>query len=345
VLRESMPLSKKARLSVWASRLGVLHILEYLARRPCLVVLNYHRVADPESCLYDRGVIEATPAQFDEQMDYLKRRYHLVDLEEVCDYAEDPRRLRQCSVLVSFDDGYRDTHDVALPILKSHGVRAAFFLPTAFVGTTRVPWWDQIAFMVRWSSRDPIKLRYPDDVSISVSELGLELAIRRVLRIYKDDGTRDTVRFLSMLEDASGVEMPEAAHERLFVDWREVGSLAAAGMGLGSHSHTHELLAKGSAHDQLEECVVSRDLLRSKLGVEPKALAYPVGSRRSFSATTQRCLREAGYRVGFSYYGGVNTPHTLEPFDMKRIPLDRDESLSAFRLRAAIAGTTGMQAW
>jgi peptidoglycan/xylan/chitin deacetylase (PgdA/CDA1 family) len=269
----------------------------------------------------------------------------VTDLDEVRAYARNPSLLRQCVVLVSFDDGYRDNIDVALPILKSHGLRAAFFLPTAFVDTTRLAWWDQIAFMVRQSSRDSIAFHYPREIVFRVKELGKESTIQRILGVYKHKDTKDPVRFLRNVEEACGVDLPSSAPERLFMDWSDAMLLVRAGMGLGSHTHTHEILAKCNASHQLQELCTSRDLLREKVGVTPVALAYPVGSQASFSATTQACLREAGYEFAFSYYGGVNPPDAIVPFDLKRLSLDRTESLSEYRFRTAFAGATAKALW
>jgi peptidoglycan/xylan/chitin deacetylase (PgdA/CDA1 family) len=64
-------------------------------------------------------------------------------LDEAIDIAHGnvPARNR---VLVTFDDGYLDNYTVAFPILRSLGVQGVFFLPTAFVGTGELPWWDII---------------------------------------------------------------------------------------------------------------------------------------------------------------------------------------------------------
>jgi peptidoglycan/xylan/chitin deacetylase (PgdA/CDA1 family) len=115
-------------------------------------------------------------------------------------------------------------------------------------------------------------------------------------------------------------------------------------MGIGSHTHRHELLAKLTPEEQLEECLRSRAVIKEKLGVTVDALAYPVGSRESFSEVTLRCLREAGYRTAFSYYGGVNVPPSVAPFDVARIPVDRS-SLPLYRLRVGLAAVTGRQIW
>ena len=335
---------KREPLSLAAATLGITRTLEFLARRPCLLALNYHRVGDPGADGYDPALVEATAAEFDAQVGLLKKRFHMVGLAEAQDLAADPSRLRHTHVLITFDDGYRDNHDVALPILRSHGVRAAFFLATGFVGTNRIPWWDQVGLMLRKTRAASIRLTYPRSVSWDLAAVPRERVIREVLRLYKHRDTEDADRFLNELEAACEVKRPHEAAERLFMTWDEARALRDAGMGIGSHTHRHELLAKLSPEEQMEECRRSREIIREQLGITVDALAYPVGSRESFSEVTLRCLREAGYRTAFSYYGGVNVPPAVATLDVARIPVDRS-SLPLYRLRVGLAAVTGRQVW
>jgi peptidoglycan/xylan/chitin deacetylase (PgdA/CDA1 family) len=336
---------KRERLSGWAAALGVTSLLERLARRPCLLGLNYHRVGDPDANGYDPALMEATPEEFDQQVAFLKKRFHLVELAEAQELAAKPGLLRHPHVLITFDDGYRDNHDVALPILRAHGARAAFFLATGFVGTSRVPWWDQVGFMLRRTQRNTIQLSYPHPVMFDLRASPAERVIRDVLRLYKHRETTNPERLLADVEAACEVPRPlEAAADRLFMSWDEARAMLAAGMGIGSHTHRHELLAKLTPEEQLEECRRSREVLQQQLGITVDALSYPVGSREAFSDVTQRCLREAGYRTAFSYYGGVNTPPTVDQYDVARIAVDRS-TLPHYRLRVDLAAVTGRQVW
>jgi peptidoglycan/xylan/chitin deacetylase (PgdA/CDA1 family) len=339
----AITVSKRERLSSIAATLGLTRLLEYLARRPCVIVLNYHRVTSPDTCRYDHAVIEATPEEFDDQMAFLKKRYNVVDLEEVQALAEGRSQLRHSHVLVTLDDGYRDGHDVALPILKSRGIRATFFLATGFIDTNKVPWWDQIAFIVRTTERQRLRLQYPRDVRLNLEELGPNRSIQRLLKLYKHPETTDPARFLAEVEEACDVPLPLEAPERLFLTWQEVEALALAGMGIGSHTHTHQVLAKLTAKEQKRECELSRNLLRAKLSQPIEALAFPVGSRESFSETTLGCVRAAGYRLAFSYYGGVNA-RGMDPFNILRMSVDH-MSMAQHRLRSAVAAATARRSW
>jgi peptidoglycan/xylan/chitin deacetylase (PgdA/CDA1 family) len=338
--------SKREKTSSLAAGLGLVWMLERLPRRPCLLIFNYHRIADGRDDPYDPGLIEATPDQFDEQMRILKKHYALTELAEAQELVDHPERLRHCRVLVTLDDGYRDNHDTAFPILRSHGIKAAFFLVTGFVGTNRVPWWDQLAYVVRRTEKQILRIRYPTDRIFTLDDSSRLSVIDALLSLYKSDETNDAERFLTGVEEACGVARPREASDRLFMSWEEAGALVKGGMSIGSHTHDHELLAKLSPEQQLRQCQLSREMISQELGLAVDAMAYPVGSRGSFSEVTRRCLRETGYRTAFSYYGGVNTgSEAISSFDVNRISVIGPADPSHFRLRAALAVVTARELW
>lgn len=103
----------------------------YRALAPRITVLLYHRVTDSVRDNLSTGI-----EQFDRQMALIRRHCRLLSLEEVLEAREIPSS-RQPLVCVTFDDGYRDNHDNAVPILVRHQVPAAFFVSTGLVGTDR----------------------------------------------------------------------------------------------------------------------------------------------------------------------------------------------------------------
>lgn len=103
-------------------------------------VLMYHRVTDtPIPALAQWAV---SPADFAAQMQWLAANgftaLSLADFESVVWHCT-PLPARP--VLITFDDGYRDTRDSAAPVLRAHGLAATVFLPTSYVGKTAA--WDK----------------------------------------------------------------------------------------------------------------------------------------------------------------------------------------------------------
>jgi peptidoglycan/xylan/chitin deacetylase (PgdA/CDA1 family) len=92
--------------------------------RQRIVVLLYHRVNDDM-----RDSLTIGLEQFDDQMALLARRCRVVDIRDVV-AGRVTRDTARPIVAVTFDDGYRDNHDNAVPILLRRRVPAAFFVST-----------------------------------------------------------------------------------------------------------------------------------------------------------------------------------------------------------------------
>lgn len=92
-------------------------------------VLNYHQINDR-----DKNALTLSSHAFAAQMEYLASAgYHTITMQELADALEKGAALPEKPVLLTFDDGYRDNYDVAYPILKAYGMKAAIFLITDYV--------------------------------------------------------------------------------------------------------------------------------------------------------------------------------------------------------------------
>ena len=325
-----------ARVSAYT---GITRFIEALPAQPSLLILNYHRVGDAANTPYDSGTFSCTTAEFDWQVGYLKHRYPIINLEGAVDIVHGRTAPSRTSILLTFDDGYRDNFEQAFPVLRAHEVSATFFLPTAFVGTGLLPWWDIIAFIVKNSARNRITLSYPKPAEFDLTHPHRAETTAAILELFKQPSVTDTERFIQALEAACDFERPRDNAERCFLNWDEAREMQAGGMRFGSHSHTHEILSKQPYARQLEELQVSRGILERELRQPIDTLAYPVGHSDTFNAETFKALTEARYSTAFSFYSGVNIPGKIRPFNVLRGLVDGDDH-SVLRLRVALRAAT-----
>jgi peptidoglycan/xylan/chitin deacetylase (PgdA/CDA1 family) len=325
-----------AHLSSWT---GLTRVLEALPQRRALMILNYHRIGNAEVTPFDSGVFSATAEQFDSQIAYLKRRFHMANLEEALGMlsGDVPQGT---SVLVTLDDGYLDNYTLAFPILRRHGVQAVFFLPTAFVGSGKLPWWDVIAYIIKHSIKKHIHLEYPEPANFDLISVGPKHVSAQILRLFTQVAVKDPEHFITELEKACEVSRPSGSVERCFLDWDEAREMQEHGMAFGSHTHSHEILTRLSPELQREEARYSRDILENELNRRVDILAYPVGLKHCFSADTISVLEQTGYRAAFSYYGGSNRPGEMQAFDMRRYGVS-GLSFARFRLQTSLRAVGG----
>jgi peptidoglycan/xylan/chitin deacetylase (PgdA/CDA1 family) len=312
---------------------------------PTLSIVTYHHIADHDPAYpYDPNVADAAPTQFRRQMETLARYGTPVGIDDLI-RALGGAPLPRNPVMVTFDDGYRSCHDVALPILREVGVRATFFIATSFVSERRLYWWERIALMLGMSRRTSFEIAYPERRAFERDD---PLLHERLTDIVKNTIELDVGRFLDGLAAALAVDWTpalEAGHaDELIMTWDQVRALARAGMDVESHGRRHRVLQTLDAATLEDELVGSRRELEAQLGRPVRALAYPVGRRINGERRIRTALAAAGYQLGMSNQSGVNrwwppplrALSPIDPFDVRRLATDRQLSDAMFLTQMAL---------
>jgi hypothetical protein len=170
---------------------------------------------------------------------------------------------------------------------------------------------------------------------------GVAKASVRIIKLYKQCSTgNDPERFIEHLEQACDTARPNGNVERCFLNWDEAREMQNSGMAFGSHTDGHDILSKLPVDRQREEAERSRQILERELGGPIDVMAYPVGAPYTFSGDTQRVLQQTGYRGAFSMYRGVNRRGDVQPFDIRRCPVDA-QSRARLRFQTAFSAFTG----
>jgi len=305
------PMSWLARLPIWRGAL----------------ILGYHRIhPENEGTAFDPGTLSATPSTFDAQLRFLSRHFEVVSPEALTQASDFPGRR----VVLTFDDGYRDNYELAFPILRKHGLPAAFFLATRHLDEPGVAWWDELAWMVNQSSRQALdpggwlgRPLHLGDRRASIAELA---------RVYKSLPSDRTAAFLDFCAEAAGTGRCEAdAAADLWMTWEMACELRDAGMTIGGHSATHPVLGRAEPELQAREIEECARRLDEELGIPMEYFAYPVGLQTSFNDETRRILSGSDVKLAFSLYGGYLRPGQLDPLDVPRASVATKMSPAAFR--------------
>jgi peptidoglycan/xylan/chitin deacetylase (PgdA/CDA1 family) len=294
-----------------------------------IVSLNYHRIGDEGGATFDPGLCSATPEQLDRQLRWLKANFDVVSPHDIPNIL---RIRRGRHVIVTFDDGYEDNYTVAFPLLRAHGVPATFFITTGFIDHPRLPWWDEIAWMVRSARTSTIVLPAHLPTPIPVDEPGRERVTMTLRQACFALQASPASGFLDALAEATGSGRYDARlAPRIWMTWDMIRELLAAGMTIGGHTIHHPVLARLPRDRQAEEIGGCGRRIQEELGVPMRTFAYPYGQPNCFNDDTRSCLEEVGVRTAFSYYGGFRRLDEWDDFDSRRIPVERHTSFDQFR--------------
>lgn len=168
------------------------------------VIALFHRV---DARWADRP-ITLTEGEFDRYCHFFSRYFRVIPLSGLLDRLENGDDISSC-LAITFDDGYRDNLERAVPILERHGLPATFFLTTGFIGTDRVPSWDARAGVksewLDWSGVADLVRRGFDVGAHTVSHPDLGLTEGRVAQ-------REIAGSKEELEAQLGMTVPHFAY-------------------------------------------------------------------------------------------------------------------------------------
>ena len=299
-----------------------------------LLTLNYHRIGDAGQSPFDRHLWSATEEDFDRQVAFLAKDFDVIGLS---DLDEVLRRKRGRFVLLTFDDGYRDNYSTAFPILKSHDVSATFFIATGFIDQPRAPWWDEIAWMVRSSSKQSLAPNRWLSTPVIFDEPDRDQAIGRVLSIYKGLGPEESDEYLDFVAEVLDTgRCPTSAANDRWMTWDMLREMRDQGMTFGGHTVNHPILANLPSEQQNWEIGECQRRLVAELRQPITAFSYPNGKRSSFNDFTRAAMMQFGFRQAFTFLGGYALPGFGDDFALPRTAVESDINLPLFRATVTV---------
>lgn len=332
-----IPLKLRARVGWLLDRVGILDRLFWLRARmgsTQLVIIAYHRVGYANGVgELDPGLVEAEPAELEAQLAVIRDHCTVVSLSDLRQLGRG-KPLPPNPVLVTFDDGYRDNYDIAVPILRRAGIPATFFIPTAFPDSGRLFWWDRVWLFMHRCRVERMDLDYPERVTLRpASDPGA--AARFVCRSIKQTPGVELSRLWDQLEEKTKVTLDPAEERsiasRVIMGWSEVKALRDSGMDVQSHSHEHMVLNTLTPTAAQQDLARSSSMLHDVLGNDIYGVAYPVGYE--IAGQLRRAPKKASFELGFTLSTGFCQTGHYDPFNVPRISMDLETLTAAFKMQ------------
>jgi len=292
-----------------------------------LSVLIFHRVLAQADPLFPQ---ETDARRFDAVCGWLRDWCNVLPLDTAVRRLQEGR-LPARALAITFDDGYADNHDVALPILARHGLAATFFVATGFLDGGRM-WNDTLIESLR---RTPLAKLDVEGLGAGVPTFEVDTAAQKRAAIdtliahakYMQVHARE--RFVDEVARRCRVEPPG----ELMLSSQQVRQLRAAGMQIGAHTVSHPILARLPAEGARQEILASKKVLESLLQEPIGLFAYPNGKpERDYGVEAVDIVRECGFDAAFSTAPGVARTGA-DPYQLPRFtPWDHTRTRFGLRL-------------
>lgn len=279
---------------------GALSLYHRLRNADSLTVVMFHRTLDPGDPRWPARDPDYTlpRAVFARSLVFFKRHYNVVTLSQVLDAHRGREPLPPRAALLTFDDGWLDNLDHALPELRRAGLPALMFVVADAVGRQQPFWQEQL--ISAWKRG-----------AVSVPALAARMPGEPTSQgpgqaVAGQDGLPALRRVIAMLED-----LPRPARDDILAPFREamddglkhmVGAqdlhlLREGGVALGLHGKSHVRMTR--AEDLDAELGGARAALAARLGDAsgPGTMSFPHGA---FDMDIAQRARDAGYELLFT---------------------------------------------
>lgn len=261
--------------------------------------LLYHRVINLEM---DTHLLAVSEENFYNQMRWLKARYPIIKFDADWD------SVKEDAICITFDDGYKDNFERAIPILEELEIPATIFVSSGNLNTDYEMWWDELERNLLVPRNYLKEFKLLDEVYGCILDTD-SVDRRRDLyyslhRIMKDGiGSERRENWLEQLRkwnrlDRAGRE----DHRMTTID--ELQNINNSLITIGAHTINHPTLARLNYDKQFEEISVSKRVLEKVLGYKVNTFSYPFGGREDYNEDTLRVCEELEFiRVAANYPG------------------------------------------
>lgn len=268
--------------------------------RARLSILIFHRVLAAQDPLFPE---EADERRFDEVLQWVRRWYRVMPLDEAVDALREDR-LPARAMAITFDDGYADNATRAVPILQRHGMTATFFVATSFLDGGRM-WNDTVIESLRRCTADSVDLGpvglTPMPLRSAAERRAAAMATLRATKYLPADERHQQV------QRVQHICAPGALPDDLMMQTAQVRGLLRAGMQVGAHTRTHPILSRISDDQARHEIHRSKEDLQDLLGRPVNLFAYPNGKPGvDYAPQHVAMVRESGFSAAVSTSAGAS---------------------------------------
>ncbi|MEW6997244.1 polysaccharide deacetylase family protein [Colwelliaceae bacterium BS250] len=287
-----------------------------------LYVFNYHRIGDENNTAFDPLIFSCTEEQFKDQLEFYKTNFEVINIETLSSLLNSNKKMNKRFALITFDDGYIDNYLYAYPLLKAANLPASFFITTDFIGQQKIPWWDEIAWLLKNNELHQQfiqKWQLPNSFQSLAAREQIYLLLNKVKR---NTGQTIEEKVIQIRKDLNVGERQVLPEEQLFMDWDMVREVSENGITIGSHTCTHRILSHLEDQEQAFEILQSKLQLEKQLNGQPVcSFAYPVGGQTSYNKSSIKCLEEFEYQMAFNFLPGINTRLYEHRFTLNRFAI------------------------
>lgn len=319
-----------------------------------LTVVMYHYVRDLKNSRYPE-IKGCDVSLFREQIQYIKKHYTPVTIEQVLESQQHNEELPNHAILLTFDDAYRDHFEYAFPILYHEHIQGVFFPPVKAVTEHTVLDVNKVHFILASTPSEELPAllnelkrlvnQNKDEFHLDSFESYFErlavanrfdskevVFVKRLLQVALPEELRRRMAS-ELFEKAVGMEEGVFSRE-LYMTIDQIKCMVDCGMHIGSHGYDHYWLGSLPKEKQEFEIAKSIEFIKMVGGdINNWTIGYPYGN---YNEDTIAILKQHGCKMGFTTRvaiadldaDGPDALYKLPRLDVNDLPKDGNAAVN-----------------
>ena len=287
-----------------------------------VAILLYHGVTKVKSAgIENYSGKHIAESVFLDHMNFIRDNCHPISIEEYVYFCENDKNIPPKSVIISFDDGFKNNFSVAAPILDSLGIPAVFYITSGIVNTNLMFWVDIIEDCLNGTRKTKINIKLNKQFQFSLDSEDNKIKALDIIKTYcKSCDFFELKRILFDIEKETDIKARvENSVNYQKISWEELKMLDSNQLfEIGGHSLYHNILSSLSPEALEKDVRASLDLLEINLQKKIVHYSYPEGQKNHFNDRVIDCLKRNGIVCSPSAIVGLN-PKNTDLFNLKRI--------------------------
>jgi peptidoglycan/xylan/chitin deacetylase (PgdA/CDA1 family) len=289
-----------------------------LAQRELGVIYMLHRCSplNRDNLVWNEHM-KVSPGFLKNFIEAKQSEYRFISLNELSEISRNKRKLKKPFIILTFDDGYKDNYEYALPLLDRMRVPFTVYVTTSFPGRTAFLWWYVLEEILK--KNDAILLSDGQKFSCTTKEEkeAAFLLIRKIiLSLNQNDLTSEFFALLKNYEyDYT------ALNNELCLDWDMIKEMSNSKYcTIGGHTVNHRTLNKLTQDQLASEIINGKRLLEEKTGKPVKHFSYPFGTFDEIGEREVEFVKNCGFDTAcYAFGGGITKKNLNKVFELPRI--------------------------
>lgn len=214
----------------------------------------------------------------EEMLVYLKGKYDIISLEDMCNWLESKEKLKKKFIVVTFDDGYKDNLTLAYPVFKKLNIPFTIYVTNCFPNKTAKLWWYMLEDILLENTKIQFTINNNLHLFESKTQNQKDKSFEQIRNIIINATAANQAKLLSHLEKTYNKNLKDYVVKEALT-WDEINTLSKDPLvTIGCHTENHLALNTLTKEEQLKEILESKKEIDSKTQNNSAHFAYPYGT-------------------------------------------------------------------